>query len=92
MKTCAVPGCDRRSGTNTYCTMHRKRISRHGEPGGPDPLIVFGVRHPCAVPGCSRDGHTRGLCRMHYQRVRLSGVACPPIAGLMGLSSRHVEW
>lgn len=32
MKACAVPGCDRRHHSKGYCTMHRKRVERHGNP------------------------------------------------------------
>ncbi len=55
--------------------MHRSRMLRLGELGGPEPLIrAAGTgRAECAVHGCERSSVGRGYCPRHYYRFRKYG-------------------
>lgn len=38
-KVCALAGCERTAPRTKLCDMHRKRVSREGRPGEPEPRI-----------------------------------------------------
>lgn len=55
--------------------MHRSRMLRLGEVGGPDPLIrgKGEGRGSCSVEGCEQEVVGRTYCPRHYYRVRKYG-------------------
>jgi hypothetical protein len=75
--TCTVNGCDRikKSPGTAYCPMHYRRVFKHGEPGGPDPLKVtrYYVDSTCSLDGCFRLAQARGYCLMHFKRIQRNG-------------------
>ena len=76
--TCVVEGCERRTRTVRlkFCQMHYRRVQRHGDPGGPEPLKVNRyVEDPCAVDGCERLAIARSYCLMHFKRIERTGDA-----------------
>lgn len=71
-RTCSVEGCDRLLHVRGYCSMHGKRVDRHGHPG---PVEAHRNPQPpkCSIDGCDRDTVAFGWCFMHYKRARNNG-------------------
>lgn len=84
--TCVVDGCERKAPRTSMCDMHRKRMSRHGDPGSPVPFAAS--VDPCRIPGCGKNARTKGMCSVHYMRVYNRGLACPAIGAFDDRSKR----
>lgn len=72
---CGVEGCQRQAPRTTMCDMHRKRVSRHGDPGS-----AMATEHPkvaCVIPACTETARTTGLCSTHYMRLWCNRFTCP---------------
>ncbi len=71
---CTVDGCGKPHKSRGYCSMHRDRLRRTG-----DPLKVrqrVNVTEPCSAEGCERIGTGGNLmCSLHYQRWKAHGGA-----------------
>jgi hypothetical protein len=71
VRTCSAEGCGRPHDSHGYCSLHSKRLKRHGSLTNP-------VRTPkpfekCSVDGCDSKVHAHGMCGMHAQRMRRYG-------------------
>lgn len=70
--TCIASTCDRRVRyEDTFCQLHKQRISR----GTPIDAPVQEKRPGavCSVDECERASRCRGLCDMHWQRLQANG-------------------
>lgn len=75
-RRCSVEGCTRRTRTPgmAMCQMHYRRVQRHGDAGGPDPLRADRYNDAsCSVDGCDRLAQARGFCLLHFKRIQRKG-------------------
>jgi hypothetical protein len=74
--TCSVPGCERRTRTPgmTLCQMHYRRVQKHGDPGGPEPMKATAYNGAsCSVDGCDRLAVAQSYCFLHFKRMQRYG-------------------
>lgn len=86
---CRVEGCTRlRHYSSGLCTMHQKRLQRHGtleKPSRKKPPKV------CTMDGCSEIQVARGLCNRHVLRLRMGRpLEDPKVPDLPGEEWRPV--
>jgi hypothetical protein len=71
VRTCSAEGCGRPHDSHGYCSLHSRRLKRHGSLTNP-------VRTPkpfekCSVDGCDSKVHAHGMCGKHAQRMARYG-------------------
>lgn len=71
MRTCEIPGCDRKHKANGLCVAHIARRDRHGSTLADVP--IGRRKRGCDVAGCGRPHYGLGNCRAHYDRDRRTG-------------------
>lgn len=82
--TCSVDGCERAAIKRGWCNMHHQRWKKHGDVGGPAPLVAPGAGRkklpprPCTVDHCGGHISARGWCVKHYTRWVTRGTLAEP--------------
>ena len=66
-RTCSIDGCEKPVRCRSLCSVHYRRMLRHGDPEYVVPRPQYGLT--CSVDGCEKDADTRGLCSAHYTRL-----------------------
>lgn len=69
MRTCEVPGCNRKHEAKGYCHSHYARVSR-GLPAGGAEFRRYVEGATCEQAGCAERHHSDGYCAKHALRVR----------------------
>lgn len=72
MAKCTIPGCGNDSIAKGYCTMHYKRIKKHGDPNYVFDYVTCKDKK-CVVEGCQSEAHSKGYCNTHYYRLKKYG-------------------
>lgn len=70
-KVCSISDCQNRHYANGYCSKHRARWKRHGDPLVLKQLPVRGKL--CMVEHCNRRMFAHPYCRVHYYRIKTYG-------------------
>ena len=68
MRTCEVPGCERKYKARGYCRAHYRRWERGVPVDGPIKTTFDSLTRKCAVKGCRHRYHAKGYCLLHYSR------------------------
>lgn len=71
VRTCSADGCNRRHDSHGYCSMHLKRLRRHGALTNPERVLK--PFQACSVEGCESKVHAHGMCGLHAQRFKRYG-------------------
>lgn len=71
---CSVFGCQNlRSNRSQYCSSHRHKKERYGDPTI-SKILSPDLKRLCMVEGCDRHSEARGYCNMHSRRVKRNGI------------------
>lgn len=83
-RVCSIPDCGKRHHAHGYCSNHREKFLRHGDPlaGRPRNAVIIETdaatqRERSAQARCLECGkpeYARGFCQTHYQRRRRRGL------------------
>lgn len=83
-RLCAVPNCGNRHHAHGFCSTHRERFLRHGDPLGgrvrnaPTLEVDENLRRERSQQAlceeCGEPEYSRGFCRPHYHRRRRRGL------------------
>ena len=77
MRLCVIAGCGRKHKSKGLCSMHLRRVTRHGDPGPAEAFRRYRAGQ-CEVAGCDRPAVAKGLCWTHYLRHRRHGTEGEP--------------
>lgn len=76
VKQCTVDGCWRQMRSNGYCSAHKHRLVRYGDPAIEVPVKVRMAARKnrgCLVEGCEAKHNAKGYCLKHYAQRRRRG-------------------
>lgn len=76
-RTCSVDGCDRPLHAYGYCSMHRRRVRKSGDPGPAGTTRISVKGFICRIDGCDLPVDSLWLCKLHYERQRRHGDTGP---------------
>lgn len=84
IRLCSIPGCGNRHHAHGFCTNHREKFLRHGDPlaGRPrigeivdvDEALRMERRERALCEECGSPEFSRGFCRTHYHRRMRRGL------------------
>ncbi|QPO16702.1 hypothetical protein SEA_KASHFLOW_94 [Mycobacterium phage KashFlow] len=82
MRTCTIPGCEKKHHARGFCVMHYGRWTRSSdEPRG---NYRRSHRPDCKLEWCNGRFYAKDLCRFHHQRL-LRGKAMDDPRGNVGI-------
>ena len=67
-RKCAVKGCNNPYNSKGYCSLHKSRLLRYGNPLQEPKKIIY-----CTVEGCQNLHMSKGCCSSHYQQFKKYG-------------------
>lgn len=70
-KLCSISDCQNRHYANGYCSKHRARWKRHGDPLTLKQTPINGKQ--CIAGNCDRLMFAHPYCRVHYYRIKTHG-------------------
>lgn len=70
IKNCSIEWCENKHYANGFCSKHRARWKRHGNPFT---LKQMPRKENCEVVNCDRKTFASNLCRIHYYRLNTYG-------------------
>ncbi len=81
MRYCSIENCERKHQAKNLCTVHYRRLVRHGDPRLGQKLRDTFKDKKCGRSDCDKSHYAKDLCNLHWNRLAKGQDLDKPIHG-----------